>query len=145
MDMCRIPQQKEFLLQSLKSVETPITSTNQGENPSPTDIRNKPTINACSEDKKGNSFVPPFLLTFEVFNKNLHNCLVNLGASSNVISLSVCKKLNAITLKSDKHVIQLDITQVKVMGELKDVMIRMATCLKFVQVIGIIALDIPEA
>jgi hypothetical protein len=35
MDMCRIPQQKDFLLQALKSVENPTTSTDQGENPSP--------------------------------------------------------------------------------------------------------------
>jgi hypothetical protein len=145
MDMCRIPQQKDFLLQALKSVETPITSTDQGENPSLTDLRNKPTVNAFSEDKKGNPFVPPFLLTFEVFNRNLHNCLVDSGASSNVMPLSICKKLNAIPLKSDKHVIQLDRTQVKVMGELKDVMIRMATHPKFVQVIDIIVVDIPEA
>jgi hypothetical protein len=59
--------------------------------------------------------------------------------------LSICKKLNAIPLKSDKHIIQLDITQVKVIGELKDVMIRMATHPKFVQVIDIIVVDIPEA
>jgi hypothetical protein len=145
MDMCRIPQQKEFLLQALKSVENPTTSTDQGENPSLSDLRNKPTVNACSEDKKGNPFVPPFLLTFEVFNRNLHNCLVDSGASSNVMPLSICKKLNAVPLKSDKHVIQLDRTQVKVMGELKDVMIRMATHPKFVQVIDIIVVDIPEA
>jgi ribonuclease HI len=145
MDMCRIPQQKDFLLQALKSVETPITSTDQGENPSPTDLKNKPNVNAFSVDKKGNPFVPPFLLTFEVFNRNLHNCLVDSGASSNVMPLSICKKLNAVPLKSDKHVIQLDITQVKVIGELKDVMIRMATHPKFVQVIDIIVVDIPEA
>ena len=102
-------------------------------------------MNAYSEDEKGKPFVPPFLLTFEVFNKNLHNCLVDLGASSNVIPLSICNKLNAVPLKSDKHVIQLDITQVKVMGELKDVMIRMATHPKFIQVIDIIVVDIPEA
>jgi hypothetical protein len=129
----------------LKSVENPITSTDQGENPSLSDLRNKPTMNACSEDKKGKPFVPPFLLTFEVFNRNLHNCLVDSGASSNVMPLSICKKLNTVPLKSDKHVIQLDRTQVKVMGELKDVMIRMATHLKFVQVIDIIVVDIPEA
>jgi hypothetical protein len=52
MDMCRIPQQKDFLLQALKSVETPITSTDQGENPSPTDLKNKPNVNAFSIDKK---------------------------------------------------------------------------------------------
>jgi hypothetical protein len=59
--------------------------------------------------------------------------------------LSICKKLNAFPLKSDKHVIKLDRTQVKVMGELKDVMIRIATHPKFVQVIDIIVVDIPEA
>jgi hypothetical protein len=72
MDMCRIPQQKDFLLQALKTVENPITNTHQGENPSPTDLRSKPTVNSCSEDKKRKHFVPPFLLTFEVFNRNLH-------------------------------------------------------------------------
>jgi hypothetical protein len=65
MDMCRIPQQNEFMLQALKSVETLTISTDQGENPSLTDLRNKPTINACSEDKKGNPFVPPFLMLEE--------------------------------------------------------------------------------
>jgi hypothetical protein len=110
MDMCRIPQQKDFLLQDLNSIETPITSIDQGENLALTDLRNKPTINACSEDKKGNPFVPSFLLTFEVFNRNLHNCLVDSGASSNVMPLSICKKLNVVPLKSDKHVIQLDRT-----------------------------------
>jgi hypothetical protein len=58
--------------------------------------------------------------------------------------LSICKKLNAIPLKSDKHIIQLDKTQVKFLGELKDVIIIMATHRKFVQVIDIIVVDIPE-
>jgi hypothetical protein len=102
-------------------------------------------MNAYSEDKKGKHFFPPFLLTFEVFNRNLHNYLVNSGVSSNVMPFSICKKLNVIPLKSDKHVIQLDKTQVKVMGELKDVMIIIVTHPKFVQVIDIIVVDIPEA
>ena len=62
MYVCRMPQQKEFLLQALKSIENPTISTNQGENLTPTDLRNKPTMNAYSEDKKGKPFVPPFLL-----------------------------------------------------------------------------------
>jgi hypothetical protein len=143
MDMCRIPQQKDFLLQALKLVENPTTSIDQEENPSLSDLRNKPTVKACSEDKKGKPFVPPFLLTFEVFNRNLHNCLVDSGESSNVMPLSMCKKLNVVPLKSDKHVIQLDKTQVKFMGELKDVMIRMETHPKFFQVIDIIVVYIP--
>ena len=59
--------------------------------------------------------------------------------------LSVCNKLNCIPLKTDKHVIQLDRTQVKVIGELKDVMIIISMHPTFVQVINIIVVDILEA
>jgi hypothetical protein len=62
MDMCRIPQQKDFLLQALKSIENPMTSTGQGGNLTPTNLRNKPNVNTCSEDKKGKPFISPFLL-----------------------------------------------------------------------------------
>jgi len=105
----------------------------------------KPTVNTCAGDRKEKTFVPPFLLTFEIFNRNLHNCLVDSGASSNVMPLSICKKLNVVSLKSDKYVIQLDRTQVKVIGELKDVMIRISTHPMFVQVIDIIVVDTLEA
>ena len=36
------------------------------------------------------SHTPPFLLTYEIFNKNVHNCLIDSGASSNIIPKSVC-------------------------------------------------------
>ena len=85
-------------------------STDLGEVPSPTYLKNKPNVNSFYLDKRGNPFVPPFLLMFEVFNKNLHNYLVDSRASSNVMPLSICKKLNVIPLKSDKQIIQLDIT-----------------------------------
>ena len=89
--------------------------------------------------------MPPFLLMFKIFNRNIHKCLVDSRASSNVMPLAICSKLGVVPLKSDKHVIQLDRTQVKVMGELKYVMIRIATHPSFVQVIDIIVVDIPEA
>jgi hypothetical protein len=34
--------------------------------------------------------VPPFLLTFKIFNRNVHNCMVDSGASSNVMPWTVC-------------------------------------------------------
>ena len=33
---------------------------------------------------RSRSHTPPFLLTYEIFNKNVHNCLVDSGASSNI-------------------------------------------------------------
>jgi hypothetical protein len=62
MDMCRIPQQKDFLLQALKLIDTPITSMDQGDIPSPKYLANNPSVNACSLDKIGRSFVTPFAL-----------------------------------------------------------------------------------
>jgi hypothetical protein len=145
MDICRNPQQKDFLLQALSSTANPMTNNGHKKNISQTYPASKPTINTYTNNRKERPFVPPFILTFEVFNRNLHNCLVDSRASSNVMPMVVCNKLGTVPLKSDKHVIQLDRTQVKVMGELKDVMIRIVTHPNFVQVIDIIVVDILEA
>jgi hypothetical protein len=67
------------------------------------------------------------------------------GASSNVMLYSVCKKFNATPTKSDTHIIQLDRTEVKFIGELKDVMILIASNPKIHQVIDIVVVDILEA
>jgi hypothetical protein len=88
--------------------------------------------------------VPPFLLTFEIFNKNVHNCMVDSGASSNVMPWSVCQKINAKVEPSSLKIIQLDRTAVKVMGELKNVLIRLSSNPKVHQFIDIIVVDIPE-
>jgi hypothetical protein len=88
--------------------------------------------------------VPPFLLTFEIFNRNVHNCMVHSGASSNVMPWSVCQKINAEVEPSSLKIIQLDRTDVKVMGELKNVLIRLSSNPKVHQFIDIIVVDIPE-
>ena len=71
--------------------------------------------------RKSRSQTPPFLLTFDIFNRNVHNYWIYLGASLNVIPYLVCKKLNA--QPKICRTIQLDRLHVKVMGDLKDVMI----------------------
>jgi len=61
-----------------------------------------PTDNQHQEEEIGEPIMggkpksknPPFLLTFEIFNHNVHNYLVDSGASVNVMPLSVCKKIN---------------------------------------------------
>jgi ribonuclease HI len=88
--------------------------------------------------------VPPFLLTFEIFNRNVHNCMVYLRASSNIMPWSVCQKINAKVQSSSLKIIQLYRTSVKVIGELKNVLIRLSSNLKVHQVIDIIVVDIPE-
>jgi hypothetical protein len=88
--------------------------------------------------------VPPFLLTFEIFNRNVHNCMVDSGASSNVMPWSICQKINAEVQPSSLKIIQLDRTSVKVIGELKNALIRLSYNPKVHKVIDIIVIDIPE-
>ena len=50
------------------------------------------------------STTPPFLLTFNIFNRNVHNCMVDSRASSNVMPLSVCKRLNGKYVPSNSQI-----------------------------------------
>jgi ribonuclease HI len=88
--------------------------------------------------------VSPFLLTFKIFNRNVHNCMVDSGASSNVMPWSIYQNINAEVEPSSLKIIQLDRTNVKVIGELKNVLIRLSSNPKVHQVIDIIVVDIPE-
>ena len=66
---------------------------------------------------------PPFLLTLEVLNHNLHNCLVDSGSSVNVMPLEVYKNINGHPKPTTWEVVQLDRTSVKVVGEMKNVLL----------------------
>ena len=61
---------------------------------------------------RSNSHTPPFLLTYEIYNRNLHNCLIDSWASLNIMPTSVCSKLNIEPQKSAIHIVQLDRTKV---------------------------------
>jgi hypothetical protein len=76
--------------------------------------------------RKSRSQTLHFLLTFEIFNRNVHNCLVDSEATSNVIPYSIFKKLNAEPHMRNTKIIQLDKSHIKVFRELKDVLIRLS-------------------
>jgi len=85
------------------------------------------SINSALIGQKSRSQTPPFLLTFEVFNNKLHNCLVDSGASTNFMSYVVCQNLNAKPQRCTSLIVKLDKSTVQVIGELKDVLIRLAS------------------
>ena len=91
------------------------------------------------------SVTPLFLLTFKIFNNNVHNCMIDSGASSNVMPFSVCQKLNADPKKSNIQIVQLDRSKVRVLGEMKNVLIRHFVDLGVHHKIDILVADIPEA
>jgi hypothetical protein len=70
--------------------------------------------------------------------------MVDSGASSNVMPWSVCQNINVEVEPSTLKIIQLDRTNAKVIGELKNVLIRLSSNPKVHQVIDIIIMDISE-
>jgi len=92
-----------------------------------TDVEQKLTL---YKDKRES---PPLLLTLRIFNRNLHNCLVDFGASTNIMPLSVCKALGLTLAKSSRKVTQLDKTEVNVVGELNKIHMQLASDLRVQQ------------
>jgi len=67
--------------------------------------------------------------------------MVDSDASSNVMPCFVYKKINVEVQPSSLKIIQLDRTSVKVIGELKNVLIRLSSNPKAHQIIDIIVMD----
>jgi hypothetical protein len=67
MDLCRIPQQKDLLLQALDEDSTPMLnpSPNPSEDKGSSKNTRKPEVNVTTTDKKPWMFVSPFLLTLK--------------------------------------------------------------------------------
>ena len=70
--------------------------------------------------------------------------MVDSDASSNVMPLYIFQKINVEVQPYSLKIIQLDRTNVKVIGELKNVLVRLSSNLKVHQIIDIIGVDIPE-
>ena len=85
-EMCKVPQQKEILLKALEASDERMPTNNQPEE--------EEEIGETSSGGKSKKKHPPFLLTFEIFNHNVHNCLVYSGATVNIMPISVCKRIN---------------------------------------------------
>ena len=111
--MCNLPQQRRKLLEAFDPQP----------NRSMDDIQPDKEINEACIGGKSKSQTLPFLLSFEISNHNVHNCLVDSGASSNVVPLLVCRKINGQPTPSSCKIIQLDRSTVKVVGEMKNVLI----------------------
>ena len=84
-EMCNVLQQKENILKALEISEEKLPADNQPQ---------EEEIGEASVGGKPKCKTPLFLLTFEIFNHNVHKFLVDSGASINIMPLSVCKKIN---------------------------------------------------
>jgi len=131
-ELTKLKQQQKILFRELKSVLVA---------PSPSDIVTQATNDMGKPPASSNKVNPtelvligdrpishtPILITYEIFNRNVHNFLVDSRASSNIMPRTVCTKLNITPQKSVVHIVQLDRTKVEVLGEMISVSIRLSS------------------
>lgn len=96
------------------------TSTSKGERTPP---RSLSTILNTLYMEEENSSWPTFLLSFEIFNCNVHNLLVDSGAIANVMLLSIAKNISAQWSETSVRIIKIDKKLVPTIGELLYVII----------------------
>ena len=70
--------------------------------------------------------------------------MIDSGASSNVMPVSVCINLNATWESFPTEIVQLDRSRVKVLGELKDIMLTLSVDPIICQKVDIVVVDVPE-
>ena len=74
-ELCNLPQQRRKLLEAFDPQPNSILEA----------IESDTEINEASIGGKSKSLSLSFLLSLDIFNHNIHNCLVDFGASPNVM------------------------------------------------------------
>jgi hypothetical protein len=153
-ELMKIPQIHENFIKTLQgktstgtqeiNIGTKKGTTKASSSNNYTQSKSQIVTNASLTGQRSRSTTPPFLITFEIFNRNVHKCMVDSRASSNVMPLKVCEYINVRPEQYDIQIIQLDTTRVKVIEELKNVLIKMFVDPKVNQTIDIIVVDIPD-
>ena len=97
-ELSKLKHQQKLLLKELNAVpSSPLPNAvlskvaNEIGKPPPGRVE---AIDAVLIRDRLNSHTPPFLLTYEIYNRNLHNFLIDSGASSNIMPASFCSKLS---------------------------------------------------
>lgn len=99
---------------------------------------------ATLSGSRSRSKTPPILLTFEIFNMNVHNCFAYSCASKNVMSLVLAQKIISKPKRCNSRIIQIERSGVTMVGDILNVFIRLSSKLLVTQTIYIYVVDIPD-
>jgi hypothetical protein len=98
-EISKLKSQNNSLLRALgvsdKTIPSSTTMKNKEKNLTVQTLSSDVDIGSILIGDRSRSHTPPFILTFEFFSKDVHNSLVDSGASSNIMPYSVCLQINA--------------------------------------------------
>ena len=89
------------------------------------------------------SYVPPFYISLLLHDFILHNCMLDSGASHNIMPLSIMKELNLQITKPYRYLYSFESKMVKCVGLIKDMVVCLAQILAKSIVMDVMVVDIP--
>jgi hypothetical protein len=136
-ELIKIPSQKEKLL---KAIDEP-----------PVILVEKQVASAYHDalvilqnwDRKNEKNFP-FYLSLVVNNKVLHNCMLDSGATSNVITKKVMEQLNLRISRPNHNICALDSQTIEVHGLIKGLQVYLATFPDIMIEMDIVVIDVPD-
>lgn len=87
--------------------------------------------------------MPRFYISLLIHTFILHNCMLDSGASHNLMPLSVMKQLNIHVAKPYKDLCSFAYKKVKCVGLIKDLVVSLAQILAKIIVMDVVVADIP--
>jgi hypothetical protein len=102
-----------------------------------------PTITMGPHIEDGSDASPPFYISLNVHDKILYNCLMDSGASHNVMLKVVMEELGLEITKPYQDFYSFDSKKVKCLGLIKDHMVSLGKLPMKIVVMNIVVADIP--
>jgi hypothetical protein len=87
----------------------------------------------------------PFFISLTVKNFFLHNCMLDSGASTNVMSLKVMEHLGLKISRPYKNICAMESREVKVCGLIKDLQVHLAAHQDICLVMDVVIIDVLDA
>jgi len=91
----------------------------------------------------GKNRPPPFYISLELEGFVVHNCLIDSGASITVMPKAVCDIMGLQHTRSSSGVLQLNGTNVKTVGVIKDIVMKLHQCPEVSVVQEVMVIELP--
>jgi hypothetical protein len=136
-EIIKIPSQREKLL---KAMEEP--SQSSVDRPPAVAYQDAPVI--LQNWDRGNEKNQPFFLSLLVNNHLLHNCMLDSGASSNVMTKKVMEQLKLRISRPYHNICAMDSKMIKVHGLIKSLQVHLVAFLDIIIEMNIVVIDVPD-
>jgi len=91
----------------------------------------------------GKNKPPTFYMTLEIEGYVLHNCLVDSGAATIIMPKAVCDVMGLLMIRTSTGVLQLDSTPIKIVGVIKDIVLKIHNCPSVVITQEVVVVELP--